>query len=89
MKIHKNKKITLGGKKYRVGALMKMTDEELQSIWTEVQKDIDPEKLEWLYFQYQENLKRKAEGLPYGSDLYEKNNDENGEEMESTSGPTI
>lgn len=67
--MHKNKKLKLAGKKYRVGELLKMSDEQLQEIYSDVKKELDEEKLDWLYWQYKENLKLKEQGLPYGSDL--------------------
>lgn len=79
--MHGNKKIKLGNTKYRVSKLLKMSDAELQEIWTDVQKDIDMQQLDWLYFQYKENLQLKEQGLPYGMDLI-KNEDEDGKEQE-------
>lgn len=72
--MHKNKKIKLAGKKYRIGQLMKMSEEELQEIWVAVQKEIGEEKLDWLWFQYKENLKLAEQGLPYGTDITDTTN---------------
>ena len=73
-KVHGNKKVKIGKNKYRVNQLKNMTEDELKELYNEVEELIGAD-LEALYFKYSENLKLKEAGLPYGTDLLDKNDE--------------